>query len=104
MVLAFIENVHERAEGFFYTSVNKIIAQTAVKASFTKGEDELLDGKMNKLDESQNSTKALMRQLMKMSSFTVAVARFIEQQATKSVASEATLRNDMTSEHPSRNK
>lgn len=68
--------------------------QTAVNAFFTGRAVYLLDYNMYKLAESQDFTRGVVRHLIKYSTFTVPVTRFVKQQAEQAVASEAKFRQN----------
>lgn len=70
---------HKHAKGDVYTPVFEIMKQPAVKAFFTGGVDELLGGKMYKLDKSQVFRQGLVSHLTKSSTFSVPVTRFVKQ-------------------------
>lgn len=62
--------------------------RVTLEAFFIEGADKLPDDKLYKPAETQHLTQALFRSLMKSSTSTVPVNRFVKQQAKKDVSSE----------------
>lgn len=76
----------------FDTPIYEVMKQATVKGFLPRSANELLDGKMCKLAESQDSQQDVMHQLIKSSAFTVTVTRFIEQQAKRAADSKVRFR------------
>lgn len=73
VVLALFEEALVRAKGIVRTPVFRVMTQTAVKAFFAGGADELLHDKIHKLAEYQDLTHGVLRNVIKSSTFTVLV-------------------------------
>lgn len=104
MLLDLFEEDRAQAKRNVYTLVFEVMEQVAVNAFLTGGADELLDDKMYKPAESQDFTQGFVHHLLKSSTFTMTVSRFVKQQTEKSFASIAKSRQYVSQELPVKEK
>lgn len=83
-----------------YTPIFEITEQIAVKTFFPTEADSLLDDKTYRITESQAFTHAFVRHLIKLSTVSVPLVRFVMQQTEKAVGGEAKFRHEVSQEIP----
>lgn len=83
-----------------YTPVLEAMKQSAVKAFLTGGAGWFLDDKIYKLPDFKDLAQNFDRYLIKSSTFTVAVTRFVEQRSEKAVASKPRFTQNLSPDIP----
>lgn len=98
LILTLFGEARRCAEGKTHTAVFKVTKHGAFKAFFTREASPLLNSESDRFGKSQIFVHGRVRELVKSSTYTVLVARFLLHQGKRDVTCDAIFRQHMSRE------